>query len=91
MTYRSPSPERSAEAIGERIAGIASEIDELDKALGAWSVHVDDGASAPPEALAIMARKGQLLAELRALTEVAEEKRKGPGLLRRLFRRVRPK
>jgi hypothetical protein len=88
VTYRSPSPERSAEAIAQRIAGISSEIDELDAGLGAWAKVIADGASAPPEVLAIVARKEHLLAELRALASTAESEHE-PGALKRLFRRLR--
>ena len=60
MPYR----DQAGEWVSARVEQIAHDINALDQAIAAWSKHLPDGASAPPEVLALFTQKEALLTEL---------------------------
>ena len=63
MPYRDPAET----FVAARVAQIAAEINELDQHIGAWSAQAPEASTAPPEVLALYARKEALTRELLAL------------------------
>jgi hypothetical protein len=63
MPYRDPTET----FVGRRVAEIAASINELDRDIGAWSGQAAEASTAPPEVLALYARKEALTRELLAL------------------------
>ena len=87
VAYREADAERTRdlarEVTRERIAWIAGEIGRFDALIGDWSTRVPDGTPAPPQAFALMVKKEELEAELRALAGALEPVASiGPSLFR---------